>query len=113
MAEWFQGIITAIYDALRQLVVFVVGLIEDAAQWTFDKFVDGAVRVANWVLDFLPAGWQDFLQTDWSPYTTYLGDVAWILPIQPLFVLLLATYTLTGAIRLVRWAKSFVPFIGA
>lgn len=66
--------------------------------------------VRDWLLTQMPPEVVSWLnQHPWESWYSYLDDVAWILPVYGALGIILTTYTLVGAVRLVRWVVGCIP----
>ena len=76
--------------------------------WFFGWLKDLAAAIFSqlweWLVAALPESWEERIDAiPWAETSGYFLDVAWVLPVGPVFGLITLTFTTCFVVRLVRW----------
>jgi hypothetical protein len=127
MADFFAAVVLGICDFIRLLAETIVGWGEDAWQWFKGVLSSLFAEVWEALLGLVPSGVWEWLGVGsegvaaslWSAVVTpngetwieVVGDLAWIFPLGPCFLMVVGVYQISGIIRLARWVKSCIPTV--
>lgn len=127
--EGFQAILDGlsfVFQWLGQLIADALDSVLDALLAVWDACWANVADAISWIVDQLPAGWVQVFDwgtgvpqvlggQSWESYFGSVwgmwGDFGYIFPMGPMLALIAGTFTLLGAIRLVRWLLGGVPFV--
>jgi hypothetical protein len=124
MNHWHRGFVLdpiklVLQSIMVKIAVVLAAVIAGVLAWVrwggdkLNEFLTWFDEVVDWLLNAVPSGLMSWTSgLDLGPFAGFMAFANYILPVQEVLAIFISVFGLSGAIRALRWTKSFVPTIG-